>query len=282
MQIQKSFKSNQPSFYVIPTPIGNLDDITLRALKTLQNSDYLYCEDKRVTQKLLNHFDIKFKLKTYNEFSYETEKDNILNLIKEGNNVSLVSDAGMPGISDPGFKIIKFLKEQNINIVILPGAVAFTVAMVYNTINEKPFVFKGFLAKQQSKYTKEINEILKDYNNNTIIYESPHRIAKTLKNIHKINPKTQILIAREITKIYEEYIQGDVSEIIKYLTNNTLKGEIIVVISVLKQQEQIDYIKQVNKKIQEGMSSKDAIKEVAKTYEISKNDLYNKYLEQKK
>ncbi|MFV0288071.1 MAG: 16S rRNA (cytidine(1402)-2'-O)-methyltransferase [Mycoplasmatales bacterium] len=279
MQIQKSFKNNTNSFYIIPTPIGNLEDITLRTLKILQELDILYCEDKRVTQKLLNYYEIKVTLHTYNEFSFSKESQNILSHLENNKKIGLVSDAGMPGISDPGYKIIKLIKQHNYNVVILPGAVAYILPQVYATVNEQPFMFKGFLSKNKTQYHKEIEEIIQA-KFNTIIYESPHRINKTISIINIAKPKTKILLARELTKIYEEYLQGTAQEINEYLVENKIKGEIVLIISPIEEKIEVDYVQEVQNLITAGFSKKDAIKEIAQKYNISKNKLYDKVLKE--
>ncbi len=273
MYKKRSYKEGENSFYIIPTPIGNLEDITLRAINVLKSLDILYCEDKRVTSKLLSKLEINVKLDVFNEFSYDSKKDEILNHLNDGLNVGLVSDAGMPGICDPGFKIIDFLKENDKSIVILPGPSAFILPMVYLSKNDNPFLFKGFLSKKNSKYKSEIKEIL-SMNINTIIYETPHRVLKTLKEIYNINNNCNILLARELSKIYEEYIEGDVSELIDYIEENGIKGEIVLVITPTFDQEEIDYVSKVNELVLEGESKSNAIKIVAKKYGISKNNLY--------
>ncbi len=273
MYKKRSYKEGENSFYIIPTPIGNLEDITLRAINVLKSLDILYCEDKRVTSKLLSKLEINVKLDVFNEFSYDSKKDEILNHLNDGLNVGLVSDAGMPGICDPGFKIIDFLKENDKSIVILPGPSAFILPMVYLSKNDNPFLFKGFLSKKNSKYKSEIKEIL-SMDINTIIYETPHRVLKTLKEIYNINNNCNVLLARELSKIYEEYIEGDVSELIDYIEENGIKGEIVLVITPTFNQEEIDYVSKVNELILEGESKSNAIKIVAKNYGVSKNKLY--------
>ncbi len=273
MYKKRSYKEGENSFYIIPTPIGNLEDITLRAINVLKSLDILYCEDKRVTSKLLSKLEINVKLDVFNEFSYDSKKDEILKHLNDGLNVGLVSDAGMPGICDPGFKIIDFLKENDKSIVILPGPSAFILPMVYLSKNDNPFLFKGFLSKKNSKYKSEIKEIL-SMDINTIIYETPHRVLKTLKEIYNINNNCNVLLARELSKIYEEYIEGDVSELIDYIEENGIKGEIVLVITPTFNQEEIDYVSKVNELILEGESKSNAIKIVAKNYGVSKNKLY--------
>lgn len=282
MIIQKSYKSKKPSFYVIPTPIGNLEDITIRSLNTLKELDVLYCEDTRVTKKLLNHFNISITLYTYNEYTNTKINEEILKKINEGLKVGIVSDAGMPLISDPGFKLIKYLKTNEINVIILPGACAFIEPMVYFCADDSPFVFKGFLPKQKTEYKNEIKKVCEE-KFNTILYESPHRISRTLEYIKSIGLGNEILIAREISKIYETYIQGSVEEIMDHTKDNVLKGEIVLVVGTPCEEEKkdINYIKEIEDLIKSGYSLKDATKEIALKYNLSKNKLYNEYLTKK-
>ncbi len=273
MYKKRSYNESGNSFYIIPTPIGNLEDITLRAINVLKSLDVLYCEDKRVTSKLLSKLDITIRLEVFNEFSYESKKDEILDYLNENLNIGLVSDAGMPGICDPGFKIIDFLKVNDKSVVILPGPSAFILPMVYLSKNDNPFLFKGFLSKKNSKYKSEIKDILSN-DLNTIIYETPHRVLKTLKEIASINPDCNVLLARELSKIYEEYIEGNVSELIDHIEENGIKGEIVLVITPTFDLEEIDYVSKVNELVLNGESKSNAIKTVAKKYGVSKNKLY--------
>lgn len=285
MKIQKTFKNDAPSFYIIPTPIGNLEDITLRSIKILSEIEVLYCEDTRVTVKLLNYLNLKIKLKTYNDYSFEKEKNNILENLNSGKKIGLVSDAGMPCISDPGYQLVSFLKENKINVVILPGPTAFVLPIVFGSFGTSKSTFYGFLNKSKSKALEELVEVCES-KFNTIIYESPYRLLKTLENISKIDSSRKILIARELTKIFEEYIEGSVNEVLEHFSKNKPRGEFILVISGkdLEQEmnDDIDYVEEVGKLLINGNTSKDAIKEIAQKYKISKNWLYEKYLENKK
>ncbi len=223
MQIQKSYIDNQATLYIIPTPIGNLDDMTYRSVKTLQELEYLFCEDTRVTQKLLNHFEITIKTQTYHEHNQEYAGNKIIELLEQGNNVGLVSDAGMPGISDPGYDIIRLARDHNFNVVVLPGASAFIVAMVRSNFASKQFTYFGFLNKQTSKRLAELEVILATYHP-TVLYESPHKLVKTLKLIHDLAPTTKVMVAREISKKFEEYTTGTAEEVYAHYEANGVKG----------------------------------------------------------
>jgi 16S rRNA (cytidine1402-2'-O)-methyltransferase len=213
--------------YIVPTPIGNLKDITIRALEILKEVDYIICEDTRRTNILLDHYDIKNK----KLISYFAPKEDqkipfLLEIIKKYKS-ALVVDAGMPGISDPGYKLIKACLENNLEIEVLPGPSAFLTALVGSGLPTDKFLFLGFLPK---KGLKKYLERIKELDVTIIFYESPKRLEKTLKTIYEILGNCKITIAREISKIYEEYLRGDLREIISKLKDKKLKGEITVVL----------------------------------------------------
>jgi 16S rRNA (cytidine1402-2'-O)-methyltransferase len=213
--------------YIVPTPIGNLKDITIRALEILKEVDYIICEDTRRTNILLDHYDIKNK----KLISYFAPKEDqkipfLLEIIKKYKS-ALVVDAGMPGISDPGYKLIKACLENNLEIEVLPGPSAFLTALVGSGLPTDKFLFLGFLPK---KGLKKYLERIKELDVTIIFYESPKRLEKTLKTIYEILGNCKIAIAREISKIYEEYLRGDLKEIISRLKDKKLKGEITVVL----------------------------------------------------
>jgi len=213
--------------YIVPTPIGNLKDITIRALEILKEVDYIICEDTRRTNILLDHYDIKNK----KLISYFAPKEDqkipfLLEIIKKYKS-ALVVDAGMPGISDPGYKLIKACLENNLEIEVLPGPSAFLTALVGSGLPTDKFLFLGFLPK---KGLKNYLERIKELDVTIIFYESPKRLEKTLKTIYEVLGNCKIAIAREISKIYEEYLRGDLKEIISSLKDKKLKGEITVVL----------------------------------------------------
>lgn len=285
MKIQKSFENTQPTFYIIPTPIGNLDDITFRTIKILKELDILYCEDTRITKKLLNHLEISLSLETYNDQQDNANKiENIIQKLKIGQKIGLVSDAGMPVISDPGFKLIKNLKRSNINIVILPGASAFLLPQVFSTKGEKEFLFYGFLSKKKLKLKEEIITITNE-KYPTILYETPHSLLKTLKEFYNINSKLELLVARELTKIHEEYIEGTISELIDHFESIKIRGEFILIVypSSKRADTKLDQsiLEELKEEKEKGYSEKDAIKIVSMKYAIPKNELYKFVLENK-
>ncbi len=226
------------NLYIVATPIGNLEDITLRALKILKEVDFVLCEDTRVTRKLLDKYEIKTPTVSYHSFSGKIKTDKILELLEEGKNLALVSDAGTPTISDPGFQLISQVKEkfgEDIIVSPIPGPSALISALSISGLPADSFTFFGFLPRKKGKQTI-INEILES-KRTSVFYESPHRILKTLKMIQELSEITKkvkkIVIARELTKIFEQVISGDINEVLKYFENNPskIKGEFVVVIS---------------------------------------------------
>ena len=214
--------------YLIPTPIGNMKDITYRILETLKNVDYIYCEDTRNTRKLLSYYDIHKVLKSYHMFNEDKKCDEIIKELKDGMDIALVSDAGYPGISDPGYLICKRAIENGIDVTTLPGASASITALVNSGVDLDKFYFYGFLNHDLLPKKKEL-ESLKDYPYTLIFYESPHRIKETLELINEILGNRYIVIAKDLTKKYEEYIRGNIQDIISL--NRELKGEMVLIIS---------------------------------------------------
>ena len=277
---QKSFQNNQSTLYLVATPIGNLEDMTFRAINTLKEVDYIYCEDKRVSSKLLNHYEISKPLKSYHDFNKEVQTDELIELLQKGNNIALISDAGYPLISDPGYFVIREAIKHGFNVVSIPGANALLSALVVSGIAPHPFMFYGFLDHKESKKINEL-ETLKNHKETLIFYESPHSILKTIKLMHQVLGERNIVIARELTKRYEEIIRGTTKTL---LDLEPIKGEIVVIVEG-KTEEEIDLdltiIEEVNKYIEEGLTSKDAIKKTAKNRSLPKNDVYQEYINQK-
>ena len=214
--------------YLIPTPIGNMKDITPRILDTLRSVDHIYCEDTRNTRILLSYYDIHKVLKSYHMFNEDKKCNEIIRELKEGLDIALVSDAGYPGISDPGYLICKRAIEEGIMVSTLPGASASITALVGSGINLDKFYFYGFLNHDEKPKRKELEE-LKDFPYTLIFYESPHRINETLEMMREILGDRYIVIAKDLTKKYEEYIKGSISDIINL--NRELKGEMVLVVS---------------------------------------------------
>ena len=279
MNRQKSFENQAPSLYLVATPIGNLEEITFRAINVLKEVDYIGAEDTRNTIKLLNHYDIKTKLISHHEHNLSQSIPKLINLLLEGNDIALVSDAGYPAISDPGYELVKAAIENNINVIPVSGANACLDALVVSGITPQPFLFYGFLDHQDKKKRKEL-EKLKNYRETIVFYESPHRISKTLKLMQDILGDRHIALCREITKKHEEIIRGKISEIISITAE--LKGEMVIVVSGNNDNDEVNLspeilITEVDNYVNKGMSVKDAIKEVSKLRKVNKNELYALY-----
>jgi len=279
--IQKSY-DNSPTVYLIPTPIGNLDDITLRAINTLKIVDVIFSEDTRVTGLLLQHLDIKKKLIANHEFNEQENSDKILDFLSKGKNVGIVTDRGTPIISDPGYGLVKIALDNKYNVVGLPGPTALIPALITSGLTPAPFLFYGFLNSKESKRVREL-ETLKKESATMIFYESPHRLEKTLLNMKQIFGNRKIAISREISKKYEEIVRGSISDVLNSGFN--IKGEFVIVVE--GNTESVDFtrvsvIEHVNSYIREGLSVNDAIKAVAKDRNSSKKDIYNEYHEIKK
>lgn len=214
--------------YIVATPIGNLEDITYRAVRTLKEADYVFAEDTRVTKKLLNHFEIDTVVYRYDEFTKHHQVENILNLLEEGKEIALVTDAGTPCISDPGFEVVDAALNAGHKVVPVAGVSALTAAASVAGINMKRIAFEGFLPKKKGRQT--LLKELAEEERVVVLYESPHRILKTLKEIKETFGDRYVVIVREITKLYEEIIRGTTSELIDRLEENPIKGEIVLLI----------------------------------------------------
>jgi 16S rRNA (cytidine1402-2'-O)-methyltransferase len=259
-------------FYIIPTPIGNLKDITFRAIEVLKSVDIIACEDSRVTQKLLNHYDIATKCISYHKFNEKERVNLFLNFLKEGKKIALVSDAGTPLICDPGAILIEELRKNNINITALSGACAITT-FISQLPDSENFTFVGFLPKSEN----QILEILKKFSHtNIVFYESPNRLIKTLEYIRKFKANIKIAVGRELTKIFEEVIIDNINNVINYYKKNVLKGEIVV---MLYMQEEIEFSKKeildkINLLKEKKFTTKEISVILSTLYQINKNEIY--------
>ena len=273
---QKSY-DNSPSVYIVPTPIGNLEDMTFRAINTLKMVDVIFSEDTRVTLQLLNHFEIRNKLIHMDDHNEDTVKEKVLEYLKNGKNVAIVTDRGTPIISDPGYKTVIFLKKMGYNVIALPGATAFVPALVASGISSEHFTFYGFLSSKEKKMMDEL-EMLKDCEYTLVFYEAPHRIMRTLEAILEVFGDRNISIAREISKLHESIFVGKVSEAIKTID---VKGEFVIVVEPSTEfvASEMSIIDNVNMYIKSGLSSMEAIKRVAKERKIPKSDVYKEYHE---
>ncbi|MBT4414951.1 MAG: 16S rRNA (cytidine(1402)-2'-O)-methyltransferase [Flavobacteriaceae bacterium] len=215
--------------YIVPTPIGNLDDITIRGLKILETVDLILCEDTRRSKRLLNHFNIESKLRSHHKFNEHKEVQFIVEKIKKGQDVALISDAGTPGISDPGFLIARTCLENNIDIECLPGATALIPALLISGISIEKFVFEGFLPVKKGRKIRL--DQLKEENRTMVFYESPHKLIRTLNDFSQtFGLDRKISVSRELTKIYEETVRGTISELINHYQEKSPKGEFVIVL----------------------------------------------------
>ena len=277
--IQKSY-DNSPSLYLIPTPIGNVDDITIRALDTLKSVDELLCEDTRTTSILLKHYNIKNKLTSCHEYNESKIVDYVLSKLEKGLNIGLVTDQGSPIISDPGFILSRSVIDAGYNVISLPGATAFVPALSSSGIEPSPFLFYGFLNSKKSKQISELKELEK-IRFSIIFYESVHRIKSTLNNMLDIFGDRYICIGREISKVFEEYSRGKISELIDLV--DSMKGEFVIVVEGNKEiidYSNLDVVKHVSLYLDD-MSEMDAIKRVAKERNVSKSVIYSEYHKRK-
>lgn len=273
---QKSFDGKN-ALYLIPTPIGNREDITLRSIHILKMVDVIFCEDTRVTSSLLTFLKIKKPLIANHKFNESSNKDKVLAYLKEGKNVGLVSDRGTPGISDPGSILANHVIENNYSVIALPGATAFVPALITSSFSTDRFYFYGFLNHKESKRKQELIS-LATFPFTLIFYEAPHRICETLENMLEILGNRRISISREITKRYEEIYRGTIEEILREIKGS--KGEMVIIVEgnfLEKTYDHLTVVEHVNLYIKEGLDKKTAMKEVAKDRKMSKSDIYRIY-----
>lgn len=273
MKRQKSFENDQSTLYLVATPIGNLNEFTKRAIDILKSVNYIACEDTRTSKTLLDKYEIKARLISYHNFNESDSSNGLLKLLAEGEDVALISDAGYPLISDPGYEIANRAIDEGFNVVTVSGPSAGLHALVSSGLETRHYLFYGFM----SKVKKELED-LKKFPYTMIFYESPHRINETLKVAFEVLGDRKVCLARELSKKHEEYIRGNLSEL---LNLEDLKGEIVLIIEGYhKENDVINYymIKDtIDNYIESGMTSKDAIKKVSKELGISKNDIYREY-----
>lgn len=273
---QKSY-DNTPTLYLIPTPIGNMEDITLRSMNIMKEVEVIFAEDTRVTSLLLKSVQIKKKLISSFNYNEENNKDKLLEYLKNGYNVGLVSDRGTPVISDPGYELAKFAIDNGYNVVGLPGPTALIPALITSGISPMPFLFYGFLNSKSSKRKNEL-ENLKNEQATLIFYEAPHRIIETIEDMKNTLGNRKVAISREISKKFEEIYRGTLDTITCQLID--IKGEFVIVVegnSRHNTYESLTIIEHINLYIKEGKDSKEAIKIVAKERKLRKQDVYNVY-----
>ncbi len=277
--------------YICGTPIGNLEDITLRALKILKEVNLIAAEDTRHTLKLLNHYQINTKVTSYYEYNKFKKAPYLVEILKNGQDIALVSDAGMPGISDPGYVLIDLSLKNNIKIIPVPGVSALITALVVSGLPTDKFVFEGFLPrkiKERKRYFKSIE----NEERTIIFYETPHRLKRALTDMLEIMGDRKIVIARELTKMYEEIIRGKLSQVLSGIDSKEIKGEITLIVQggiKKKENDSIDFLikeciikEYLNKLKKQGYSNKDIIKITQEKLNIPKNLIYKKLLEMKK
>jgi len=270
--------------YIVATPIGNLEDITFRALRILKEVDIIAAEDTRNTLKLLNHYKISKPLISYHRHNEDVKTEVLIDKIKEGKSIAIVSDAGTPGISDPGEEVVKKAIEENIEIIPIPGACAMINGLICSGINTKEFIFLGFLPLNKKLRKEKIEEIEKS-EKTIILYEAPHKLKTTLEDLKKILNNRNVTIARELTKIHEEFIRGKIDELIDRCDD--LKGEFVIIIegkekvekendlNKLSIEEHFEYYKKL------GYEKKEIIKMIAKDRKLNKNEVYIKFIDKK-
>ncbi len=282
MQIQKSFKGQSPygKLYLVATPIGNLDDMTFRAIQTLKEVDWIAAEDTRNTGLLLKHFDIPTKQISFHEHNAKEKIPDLISFLKAGQSIAQVSDAGLPSISDPGHDLVKAAIKEEIAVVTVPGASAGISALIASGLAPQPHIFYGFLPRKSGQQ-KQFFETKKDYPETQIFYESPHRVANTLENMLKVYGDRSVVLVRELTKIYEEYKRGNISELLESIADTPLKGECLLIVEGASQdveeKDEEGLFLEIQSRIQQGMKRNQAIKEVAKLYQRNKSQLYAAY-----
>lgn len=281
-------KYDKGTLYIIGTPIGNLGDITLRAIETLKAVDVILAEDTRQTLKLLNHLEIEKHLISYHRHNEDEKIEKIVEFLNSGKNLGLVSDAGMPVISDPGQNLIKHLVENEYKIEVIPGVTALTTAIVGSGLDSTRFSFEGFLSVNKKQRKTRLEE-LRNEPRTMVFYEAPHKILATLKDMLEYLGNRKICIARELTKLHEEYIYSTIEEQISKIEENGIRGEIVLIIEGQNKFELEEKKKQelenvsvkelVKKEMENGLDKKEAIKKIAKLKGVNKNDIYKECLE---
>lgn len=286
IQSQMSSQHEQgPCLYLVATPIGNLEDMTMRAIRIMKEADIIAAEDTRNTKRLCNYFEIDTPLTSYHEHNKEFGGEKLLKLLHEGKTIALVSDAGLPAISDPGYDIAVKAIAEGFAVVPLPGANAAITALIASGLPSQPFYFHGFLSRNKKERREDL-ELLKKRQETILLYEAPHRLKDTLKDMQLILGERRVVLARELTKKFEEFLRGTVDEALEWATSNEIRGEFVIVIEGTHEVfvdeaawwEALTVLEHVTQLIEDkGMTSKDAIKEVSKERNLSKRDVYQQY-----
>lgn len=287
LQVISSFKgqTSNGTLYLVPTPIGNLGDMTPRAIEVLGEVDLIAAEDTRNTQKLLNHFNISTKQISFHEHNTQERIPKLVEKLKTGINIAQVSDAGMPSISDPGHELVEACIKEDIPVVPLPGANAGITALIASGLIPQPFYFYGFLPRKNSEQKQELTN-LKGHTSTIIFYEAPHRLKKTLKNMSEVLGNRKVVLCRELTKKFEEFIRGNLEEVMEWANTSEIRGEFVIILDG-NHDEQAEKSKvttdlsieeQVRKLIENrNLKPNQAIKEVAKENGLKKQKVYNLY-----
>lgn len=269
--------------YLVGTPIGNLEDITYRAVRILKEADIILCEDTRVTKKLVMHYEIETPLKSYHEHNQAKVTEDIIEMLSNGNDIALVSDAGLPLISDPGYELVVIARDKGIKVETVPGANAALTALMTSGISSYSFLFDGFLPRKDNEKKERLISIM-SLAHTIIIYESPFRVKHTLETIQKIDSERKVSISRELTKKFEQVETDTVSNLLLRLDEDIkLKGEFVIVIAGSSGDNDVNWWSElsieghVNHYVKEGMRNKDAIKQVALDREMKKNEVYQIY-----
>lgn len=287
MKQQKSFGTHTTgTLYLVPTPIGNLGDMTNRSIQVMQDVDVIAAEDTRHTQQLLNQFEITTKQISFHEHNKETRIPELVARLQAGDSIAQVSDAGMPSISDPGHELVKAAILVDVPVVPIPGASAGITALIASGLAPQPFMFYGFLPRKPKEQLHEL-DLLKTHQETMIFYEAPHRLAKTLQSVEKVfGAERQVVLARELTKRYEEFLRGTIAELVAWATSNEVRGEFVVIVSgndqvietsdadPLAELSAVDAVKEL---VENGLKPTAAIKQIAKQRSLDRQTLYLKY-----
>lgn len=285
MRVQKSFKgqSSYGTLYLVPTPIGNLQDMTFRAVEILKTVDLIAAEDTRNTGQLLKHFEIATRQVSFHEHNAFDKIPDLLTFLKSGQDLAQVSDAGLPSISDPGHDLVKAAIEEEISVVALPGASAGITALIASGLAPQPHVFYGFLPRKRGQQQRFFESKL-HYPETQIFYESPYRVVDTLEMILSVYGDRQVVLVRELTKLYEEYQRGKITELLSYLEEHPLKGECLLIVSGYAEEYatstlegDLDYLEKIQMLINDGIKPNQAIKAIAKEYSLNRQELYQQF-----
>lgn len=267
--------------FVVATPIGNLEDLTFRARRILSEADVIAAEDTRHTKVLLDYYNINTPTTSYHKFNIKAKTNEILKIISQGKSVALVSDAGMPGVSDPGYELIKGAIEAGIDVIPIPGPSAVITALAVSGLSTDRFCFEGYLPKKKGERSKALKK-LKEEERTIIVYEAPHRLLETIEDVREVLGNKSIAIARELTKKFEEVVRGKVSEVINHFKRQKPRGEFVIVIEgkeVLQKEKGVEEaLKLAKELVKAGISKKDASRIVSKFFEVPKNIIYKELI----